>query len=135
VVPSPVEPHFGPTRYLLFEVISVDREGKQPYVDASVSYADACTEAISCLSHFGCTEEQAYIILSCAPCEGRISAIVEIPSVCCSSTACSSGAPGDGAARLVERTSAAGLPGVAIRPRARGRRCTVDRFIEPGSAP
>jgi Acetamidase/Formamidase family len=134
VVPSPVEPHFGPTRYLLFEGISVDREGKQPDVDASVSYADACTEAISCLSHFGCTEEQAYIILSCAPCEGRISAIVEIPSVCCSSTACSSGAPGDG--RQVGRADLCSRPPrVAIRPRARGRRWTVDRFIEPGSAP
>jgi len=83
VVPSPVEPHFGPTRYLLFEGISVDREGKQHYVDASVSYADACTKAINYLSHFGYTEEQAYIILSCAPCEGRISAIVDIPSACC----------------------------------------------------
>jgi formamidase len=68
VVPSPVEPHFGPTRYLLFEGISVDREGKQHYVDASVSYADACAKAINYLSHFGYTEEQAYIILSCAPC-------------------------------------------------------------------
>jgi Acetamidase/Formamidase family len=57
--------------------------GEMHYVDATVSYADACTKAINYLSHFGYTEEQAYIILSCAPCEGRISAIVDIPSACC----------------------------------------------------
>jgi formamidase len=83
VQPSPIEPHFGPTRYLLFEGISVDFQGKQHYVDASVSYADACYKAITYLSRFGYTEEQAYILLSTAPIEGRVSAIVDIPSACC----------------------------------------------------
>lgn len=83
VQPSPIEPHFGPTRYLLFEGISVDFQGKQHYVDASISYADACYKAIKYLSRFGYTEEQAYILLSTAPVEGRVSAIVDIPSACC----------------------------------------------------
>jgi formamidase len=83
VQPSPIEPHFGPTRYLLFEGISVDREGKQHYVDATVSYADACFKTIEYLTRFGYTEEQAYILLSTAPIEGRVSAIVDIPSACC----------------------------------------------------
>jgi formamidase len=83
VQPSPIEPHYSPTQYLLFEGISVDRQGKQHYVDATVSYADACMKAIQYLGRFGYSEEQAYVILSCAPVEGRISAIVDIPSACC----------------------------------------------------
>lgn len=83
VQPSPIEPHYSPTQYLLFEGISVDREDRQHYVDASVSYADACHKAIDYLTRFGYTQEQAYVILSTAPIEGRISAIVDIPSACC----------------------------------------------------
>ncbi|MBX6762292.1 MAG: acetamidase/formamidase family protein [Rubrobacteraceae bacterium] len=83
VQPSPIEPHFSPSRYLLFEGISVDDEGTQHYVDATVSYRDACLKAIRYLGMFGYDEEQAYAILSTAPIEGRVSAIVDIPSACC----------------------------------------------------
>lgn len=79
--PSPVEPHFS--EYLIFEGISVDeRTGKQYYLDAHVAYRRACLNAIEYLKKFGYTGEQAYMILGTAPCEGRISGIVDIPNVC-----------------------------------------------------
>lgn len=82
VQPSPIEPHFSPSRYLLFEGISVDKEGAQHYIDATISYRDACLKAIQYLGKFGYDEEQAYALLSTAPIEGRISAIVDIPNAC-----------------------------------------------------
>nr|WP_286186711.1 acetamidase/formamidase family protein [Geitlerinema sp. P-1104] len=35
------------------------------------------------MKKFGFTGEQAYLLLSCAPVEGRISGIVDIPNACC----------------------------------------------------
>lgn len=35
-VPGPVEPQFGPGRYIYFEGFSVDEHGKQHYMDATV---------------------------------------------------------------------------------------------------
>ena len=36
--------------------------------------------AIKYLAKFGFTEEQVYLLLSCCPCEGRISGIVDVPN-------------------------------------------------------
>ena len=80
--PGPVEPHYS--EYLIFEGISVDEfTGEQYYLDAHVSYRRACLNAIEYLKKFGFTGEQAYLLLSCAPVEGRISGIVDIPNACC----------------------------------------------------
>jgi formamidase len=79
--PGPVEPHHS--EYLIFEGISVDEQGKQHYLDAHVAYKRACLNAIEHLKHFGFTGEQAYLLLSCCPCEGRVSGIVDIPNACC----------------------------------------------------
>ena len=80
--PGPVEPHYS--EYLIFEGISVDEfSGEQYYLDAHVSYRRACLNAIEYLKKFGFTGEQAYLLLSCAPVEGRISGIVDIPNACC----------------------------------------------------
>jgi formamidase len=79
--PGPVEPHHS--EYLIFEGISVDEKGKQYYLDAHVAYKRACLNAIEYLKHFGFTGEQAYLLLSCCPCEGRVSGIVDIPNACC----------------------------------------------------
>lgn len=79
---GPVEPHYS--EYLIFEGISVDEQGKQLYLDAHVAYRRACLNAIEYLKKFGYTGEQAYILLSTAPIEGRISGIVDIPNACCS---------------------------------------------------
>ncbi len=78
--PGPVEPRYS--EFLVFEGISVDEQGKQYYLDAHVSYRRACLNAIEYLKKFGYTGEQAYLLLSCAPVEGRISGIVDIPNAC-----------------------------------------------------
>ncbi|MEQ8463174.1 formamidase [Coleofasciculus sp. E1-EBD-02] len=80
--PGPVEPRYS--EYLVFEGISVDEvTGQQYYLDAHVAYRRACLNAIEYLKKFGFTGEQAYLLLSCAPIEGRISGIVDIPNACC----------------------------------------------------
>lgn len=80
--PGPVEPHYS--EYLIFEGISVDEfTGEQYYLDAHVSYRRACLNAINYLTKFGFTGEQAYLLLSCAPVEGRVSGIVDVPNACC----------------------------------------------------
>ncbi|GGI99547.1 formamidase [Alicyclobacillus cellulosilyticus] len=81
-IPGPVEPRY--TEYLVFEGVSVDeRTGTQTYLDAHVAYRRACLNAIQYLQTVGYTAEQAYMILSTAPVEGRISGIVDIPNACC----------------------------------------------------
>jgi hypothetical protein len=79
--PGLVEPRYAD--YLIFEGISVDEQGKQAYLDAHIAYRRACLNAIEYLKKFGYSGEQAYIILSTAPVEGRISGIVDIPNACC----------------------------------------------------
>ena len=80
--PGPVEPRYS--EYLVFEGISVDEfTGKQYYMDVHIAYRRACLNAIEYLKKFGYTGEQAYLLLSCAPVEGRVSGIVDIPNACC----------------------------------------------------
>ncbi len=75
---SPLEPQYD--RHITFEGISVDDKGKQHYLDPYISYRNACINAIEYLEKFGYTGEQAYMLLSTAPVEGRISGIVDIPN-------------------------------------------------------
>ncbi len=75
---SPLQPVYSPK--LTFEGFSVDECGRQLYLDATVSYRMACLNAINYLKEFGYTGEQAYMILSCAPIEGKISGIVDFPN-------------------------------------------------------
>ncbi|KAG6386820.1 hypothetical protein SASPL_151996 [Salvia splendens] len=75
---GPVEPRFS--EWLVFEGISVDESGRQHYLDASVAYKHAVLNAINYLSRFGYSKEQVYLLLSCCPCEGRISWIVDSPN-------------------------------------------------------
>ncbi|KAF7129530.1 hypothetical protein RHSIM_Rhsim10G0101200 [Rhododendron simsii] len=77
---GPVEPRFS--EWLVFEGISVDESGRQHYLDASVAYKRAVLNAIDYLSKFGYSKEQIYLLLSCCPCEGRISGIVDSPNAC-----------------------------------------------------
>lgn len=80
--PGPVEPRYS--EYLVFEGISVDEyTGKQYFMDVHIAYRRACLNAIEYLKKFGYTGEQAYLLLSCAPVEGRVSGIVDIPNACC----------------------------------------------------
>jgi formamidase len=65
-----VQPHFGPGRYLTFEGISVDEQGKQHYLDVTVAYRQAVLNCIRYLKEFGYSEYQIYLLLSTAPVEG-----------------------------------------------------------------
>jgi formamidase len=53
-------------------------------MDATVAYRRACLNAIEYLKKFGYSGEQAYLLLSAAPIEARVSAVVDIPNACCS---------------------------------------------------
>ncbi|KAK9826566.1 hypothetical protein WJX74_003229 [Apatococcus lobatus] len=77
---SPLQPMYS--EWLVFEGISVDERGRQHYLDASVAYKRAVLNCIDYLSKFGYSKQQVYMLLSCCPCEGRISGIVDIPNAC-----------------------------------------------------
>lgn len=82
LIPGRVEPRYS--EFLTFIGISVDeRSGENRYLDATVAYRRACLNAITYLTKFGYTPEQAYLLLGSAPIEGRISGIVDIPNACC----------------------------------------------------
>jgi formamidase len=51
--------NFGPhhTDYLIFQGISVTKEGEQKYLDATLAYQNACLNAIAYLKKFGYTGE------------------------------------------------------------------------------
>jgi formamidase len=78
--PSPITPKYQD--YLIFEGISVDDAGKQYYLDVNVAYQQACLNAIEYLKKFGYSGAQAYSILGCAPVQGHISGVVDIPNSC-----------------------------------------------------
>ncbi|OXA51533.1 formamidase [Folsomia candida] len=80
-LPGPVEPRY--TKYLTFQGIPVDR-GIQHFLDPRVAFRQACLNAVAYLQRLGYTAEQAYLILSAAPCESRINNIVDVPNSCCS---------------------------------------------------
>ncbi|EGD94439.1 formamidase [Trichophyton tonsurans CBS 112818] len=81
-IPGSVEPQFGPGRYLTFEGFSVDHHGKQHHLDATVAYRETCRRVIEYLRRFGYSDEQVYLLLSCAPVQGHIAGLVDIPNAC-----------------------------------------------------
>ncbi|KKY26567.1 putative formamidase [Diplodia seriata] len=80
--PGPVEPQFGPGRYIYFEGFSVDQHGKQHYMDATVAYRQTALRCIEYLRRYGYSDYQAYLLLSCAPVQGHVAGIVDIPNAC-----------------------------------------------------
>ena len=78
--PSPITPAYKD--FLIFEGISVDEGGKQHYLDVNVAYRQACLNAIEYLKKFGYSGAQAYSLLGCAPVQGHISGVVDIPNSC-----------------------------------------------------
>jgi formamidase len=81
-MPGRVEPRYS--EFVTFIGVSVDEEGNNHYMDATVAYRRACLNAIEYLKKFGYSGEQAYLLLGSAPIEGRVSGIVDIPNSCCS---------------------------------------------------
>lgn len=68
---------------------SVDENGKQHYMDATVAYRQTCLRVIEYLRRYGYDDYQIYLLLSCAPIEGHIAGIVDVgqdlsPGSCCS---------------------------------------------------
>ncbi len=59
-IPGPVEPQFGPGRYIYFEGFSVDEHGKQHYLDATVAYRQTSLRVIEYLRRFGKLPSYAY---------------------------------------------------------------------------
>lgn len=81
-IPGPVEPQFGPGRHIYFEGFSVDQHGKQHYMDVTVAYRQTCLRVIEYLRRFGYSDYQSYLLMSCAPIQGHIAGIVDIPNAC-----------------------------------------------------
>ncbi|KAI0667921.1 Acetamidase/Formamidase [Trametes maxima] len=81
-LPSPVDPLYSAK--LIFEGISVDvhGDGKQYDMDATVAFKQATLNAITYLMKLGYTREQAYLLLSAAPVESHVGAIVDSPNAC-----------------------------------------------------
>lgn len=80
-LPGPIEPRYS--RHLTFEGLNIDDDGKQHFVDASLSYKQAVLSAIDYLTKFGYTREQVYLFLSACPVESHIASIVDIPNAVC----------------------------------------------------
>lgn len=98
-LPGPVEPHYGPGRYLTFEGFSVDEKGKQHYMDATVAYRQATLRCIEYLRRYGTplvrllkqvfvdrciagySDYQVYLMLSCIPVQGHVGGLVDV-SLC-----------------------------------------------------
>ncbi|KAG6877252.1 hypothetical protein C0992_010443 [Termitomyces sp. T32_za158] len=98
-LPSPVDPQYA--QQVVFEGISVDihGDGKQYSMDATVAYKQAALNAITYLRKIGYSKivshltfdgmiltflarEQAYLLLSAAPIESHVGAIVDSPNAC-----------------------------------------------------
>lgn len=78
--PSPMAPRYN--NYLIFEGVSVDEEGVQHFLDVHVAYRQAVLNAIEYLTKFGYSGAQAYSLLGCAPVQGHISGVVDVPNAC-----------------------------------------------------
>ncbi|KAK3320011.1 Acetamidase/Formamidase [Cercophora scortea] len=81
-IPGPVEPQFGPGRQIFFEGFSVDQHGKQHYLDVAVAYRQTTLRIIEYLRRFGYSDYQVYLLLSCAPIQGHVAGLVDIPNAC-----------------------------------------------------
>ncbi|PAV16081.1 Acetamidase Formamidase [Pyrrhoderma noxium] len=81
-LPSPIDPLYSAK--LVFEGISVDYhgDGKQYNMDATVAYKQAALNCIAYLMKIGYTREQAYLLLSAAPVESHVGAVVDSPNAC-----------------------------------------------------
>ncbi|KZS92014.1 Acetamidase/Formamidase [Sistotremastrum niveocremeum HHB9708] len=79
-LPSPIDPLYSAK--LVFEGISVDYhgDGKQYNMDATVAYKQAALNAIAYLQKV--SREQAYLLLSAAPIESHVGAVVDSPNAC-----------------------------------------------------
>lgn len=64
-IPGPVEPQFGPGRYIYFEGFSVDEKGKQHHMDATVAYRQTSLRCIEYLKRFGKVKPKLTLFATC----------------------------------------------------------------------
>ncbi|GAA6057519.1 hypothetical protein JCM3770_000564 [Rhodotorula araucariae] len=81
-LPSPIDPLY--TQQLTFEGIGVDLhgDGSQKSMCATTAYKQAALNTIAYLKKLGYTIEQAYLLLSAAPVESHVAALVDVPNAC-----------------------------------------------------
>ncbi|KAK0541555.1 hypothetical protein OC835_000023 [Tilletia horrida] len=81
-IPSPIDPQYA--HQIVFEGIGVDLhgDGSQKNMDATQAFKTAARNAIAYLQQLGYTREQAYLLLSAAPIEAKIGAVVDSPNAC-----------------------------------------------------
>ncbi|KAL8293461.1 hypothetical protein RQP46_000162 [Phenoliferia psychrophenolica] len=81
-LPSPVDPMYA--QQIVFEGISVDihGDGKQFNMDATVAYKQAALNCMAYLKKLGYTREQAHLLLSAAPIDSHVAALVDSPNAC-----------------------------------------------------
>ncbi|KAF8754377.1 Acetamidase formamidase [Rhizoctonia solani] len=77
-LPSVVDPKYA--TQVTFQGVSVDNDGKQYSMDATVAYKQAARAAIEYIHGLGYTKEQAYLLMSCAPIEAHVASIVDHPN-------------------------------------------------------
>lgn len=77
-MPSPIDPVYS--EKLVFEGIGVDLHngtGEQFNMDATVAFKTAARNTIDFLGKLGYTKEQAILLLSAAPVDAHVAAVVE----------------------------------------------------------
>ncbi|GAA6020374.1 hypothetical protein JCM11491_000329 [Sporobolomyces phaffii] len=81
-LPSPVDPFYS--QHLTFQGLSVDvhGDGEQHSMDATVAFKQAALNAMAYLTNLGYTLEQVYLLLSAAPTESHLAALVDVPNAC-----------------------------------------------------
>jgi formamidase len=86
-IPGPVEPQFGPGRYIYFEGFSVDEHGKQHYLDTTIAYRQTSLRVIEYLRRYGefCRIGCGVVDTDCGQdttVQGHVAGIVDIPNAC-----------------------------------------------------
>jgi len=81
-LPSPIDPQYP--AQIVFEGISVNYhgDGSQHYMDSTLAYKQAAQNVIAYLMKIGYTREQAYMLMTAAPIESHIGAVVDSPNAC-----------------------------------------------------
>jgi len=51
-------------------------------MDVTVAYRQTCLRVIEYLRRYGYSDYQIYLLLSCAPIQGHVAGIVDIPNAC-----------------------------------------------------
>lgn len=80
-LPSPIDPVYSSK--IVFEGVGVDLHegtGYQGNMDATQAYKTAARNCMDYIMKLGYTREQAYLLLSAAPIEANLSALVDSPN-------------------------------------------------------